>query len=147
MSIECFYLFSKYYICLFTIYINSDTFYLKVNSTISYHFHKFFRMMKFFCIYDKAYHNFTSCFSHSCKYMPHYSFVLFFIICRYFILFHKFKNSLNYLFVTFMLYKTVRLWYNTVCSSCIKSCNKISVFVISDRKLCFISIMNRSIHP
>ena len=79
--------------------------------------------------------------------MSYYPSVLLFVICRNIISLHKFKNSFYNLFVTFMLYKAVRLRYNAVCSSRIKPCNRITVFIIPNRKLCFISVMNRFVHP
>ena len=63
-------------------------------TTFQKHFNKLVCIRKLVCIDYKTYHYFTCCLCCPYKYMAHYSLMVSFIICRYFILFHIFSYSL-----------------------------------------------------
>ena len=59
---------------------------------------------------------------------------------------HKFQRQLQNFFVHGNSQSAVGIFNNIMCSACIETGNRVSRFICSERKLCFISIIKRLVH-
>ena len=103
-------------------------------------------MRKRFTVYNKTDHNLTGMFSCSYQNMTNKSLVGLLIINAYIVFIDKCTDFLKNLCIFRCTDCTLRIIYNTVCSSCVKTNYNFSVLISSDRILCFVAVIKRILH-